>query len=167
MNRSSEYLSTNPVEVKVMLAGTLCFLVAFFQLFVGFFNIGFIVKYISNVVISGLTCSAAIVIIIGQINSLMDFRVYSDPSIPFKMIENIISIVTNIHTANVATLILSILMISVIYLTNKFVINWFKRKFKVPLPIELIVIIIADLMSYLISFKERFNIQTVGNIPTR
>jgi len=164
---ASGYLSADADEAKVMLAGTLCLLVALVHLSMGLLNGGFIVRFISNVVINALTCSAAIVIVVGQVNSLMDFRIGLESRTPFKLAENLAGIFTNLQAANVGALVLSVLMISVMYFTNRFVNVWFKKRFKMQLPIELIVIVVVDLVSYLAAFNKRFGIKIVGDIPTQ
>jgi MFS superfamily sulfate permease-like transporter len=164
---ASGYLSADADEAKVMLAGTLCLLVAVVHLAMGLLNGGFIVRFISDVVINALTCSSAIVIIVGQVNSLMDFRISVESRTPFKLAENLVGIFTSLQAANVGALVLSVLMISVMYFTNRFVNVRFKKRFKVPLPIELIVIVVVDLVSYLAAFNTRFGIKILGAIPTQ
>jgi hypothetical protein len=48
---------------------------------------------------------------------------------------------------------------------KRFINEKFKKKLITPIPIELIVVIIATVFSYFFKFSQKFNISVVGTIP--
>jgi SulP family sulfate permease len=94
-NGSPEYIS---------LAITLALLVGIIQFIMGFFQIGFIVNFISHPVISGFTSAAAIIVFISQLKSILGLSFpYSE-----KVYETISDIFIRLSETNLYTLLFGI-----------------------------------------------------------
>lgn len=70
-----------------------------------------------------------------------------------------------INTTHWATLIISIISVMTIYLVKTFINERFKNKLPAPIPIELIVVIIATTLAYFFEFGTRYKVALVGPVP--
>ncbi|XP_061173849.1 prestin-like [Saccostrea echinata] len=132
-------------------------------IFMGMFRLGFITFYFSVSFFSGFTSGAAVHIATSQMPALLGIAVkrYSGP---FKIVYTYRDIFLAITTVKVATILISIICI-VILLAVKELNERFKHKLKAPIPIELIVVIIATIASYVSKFDENYDVAVVGAIP--
>lgn len=129
-----------------------------------FLNGGFVTKYFSNNMLSSFTISSSILIVFSQISTLLGIKIY-DENIPFELVDVIIGIAKQIHKTNWITLVISIISLIVLYTVKRFINEKFKSKLIIPIPIELIVVMIATLISYFCEFKKNYNVSVVGIIP--
>ncbi|XP_067661414.1 prestin-like [Haliotis asinina] len=83
----------------------------------------------------------------------------------FKIILTWVDILKHITATNVATLIISLICMLIIYLVKAQINERFKKKMKIPIPIELIVVILGTLASYFLRLQETYNVPVVGKIP--
>ncbi|XP_046562010.1 sulfate transporter-like [Haliotis rubra] len=83
----------------------------------------------------------------------------------FKIILTWVDILKHITATNVATLIISLICMLIIYLVKAQINERFKDKMKIPIPIELIVVILGTLASYFLRLQETYNVPVVGKIP--
>ncbi|XP_071088065.1 prestin-like [Haliotis cracherodii] len=83
----------------------------------------------------------------------------------FKIILTWVDILKHITATNVATLIISLLCMLIIYLVKAQINERFKDKMKIPIPIELIVVILGTVASYFLDLQDTYNVPVVGTIP--
>lgn len=124
---SSPYLSTGPTNgtalvtaaVLLPLAGqpgyaeyvfALAILVGLFKLLLGVFRLGFIVRFVSNSVLTGFLAGAGILIMINQLGNLLGLRVPSGLSTPALLWQ----VVSQLSDANLYALITGIVTIVVL-----------------------------------------------------
>jgi MFS superfamily sulfate permease-like transporter len=62
-------------------------------------------------------------------------------------------------------LVVSIVAILSLFVVKHFINERFKKKLPAPLPIELVVVVLATLFSYLLDFNKKYKIAIVGKIP--
>jgi len=129
-----------------------------------FLNGGFVTKYFSNTMLSAFTISSSILIVFSQIPTLLGIKIY-DEDIRFELVDVIIGIGKQIHKTNWQTSVISIISLIVLYIVKRFINEKYKSKLIVPIPIELIVVIIATLISYFCDFKKNYQVSVVGTIP--
>ena len=130
----------------------------------GLLKLGFITAYLSESFFAGFTSGAAVHIATSQIPALLGLNVQRFGG-AFKIIYTYNEIFNHITEVNVATILIGIFS-GVIVVVIKDVINErFKEKLFIPIPGELIVVIVATLISYLGSFEENFAVNVVGDIP--
>ncbi|XP_038596827.1 chloride anion exchanger [Tachyglossus aculeatus] len=149
---------------KVMVASTVTVLAGIIQLALGALQVGFIVIYLSQSLISGFTTAAAIHVVVSQLKFILQLKVpaHADPFSIFKVLK---SIFTQIEKTNVADLVTSVIILVIVFLVKE-VNQRFKAKLPVPIPIELIMTVIAAGVSYGFNFQDRFNVAVVGKMPT-
>jgi MFS superfamily sulfate permease-like transporter len=113
-----------------------------------FLNGGFVTKYFSNNMLSSFTISSSILIVFSQISTLLGIKIY-DENIPFELVDVIIGIAKQIHKTNWITLVISIISLIVLYTVKRFINEKFKSKLIIPIPIELIVVMIGMYIMYI------------------
>uniref|UniRef100_H3CEE4 SLC26A/SulP transporter domain-containing protein n=1 Tax=Tetraodon nigroviridis TaxID=99883 RepID=H3CEE4_TETNG len=131
-------------EQRVLVASSVTFLAGIMQLAMGILQIGFVVMYLSDTLVSGFTTAAAIHILVSQLKFVLGLQV---PGIsgPLAIIYTLEIIFNKITSTNLN--------------------DRFKSKLPVPIPIEVIMTIIACGISYAFDFKTRYGIDVGGYIP--
>lgn len=80
--------------------------------------------------------------------------------------KNLIEIFRVIDKTNIATFIISIICILFLHFSKTQINDRFKKKLPLPIPFELLVVIIATMISYFAQFKERWSVIVVGPMPS-
>ncbi|XP_066128283.1 chloride anion exchanger isoform X1 [Saccopteryx bilineata] len=149
-------------EHKVMVAATVTVLSGIIQLLMGALQIGFMVIYLSESLISGFTTAAAVHVLVSQLKFILQLNVlsYSDPFSIFKVLN---SIFTQIEKTNIADLVTSLIILFILFVVKE-INQCYKTKLPVPIPIELFMTVIATGISYGFDFENRFKVAVVGNM---
>ncbi|XP_068128787.1 chloride anion exchanger-like [Hyperolius riggenbachi] len=149
-------------ENRVAVAATVTVLAGIFQLALGLLQVGFIVIYLSDALISGFTTAAAIHVLISQLKFVLGLKVdqFSGPLALFYTLENLFSKITK---TNIADLVTSIIIMVVVFAVKE-VNDRFKSKIPVPIPIEVIMTVIATGVSYGFNFQSRFSVDIIGKL---
>ena len=135
----------------IMLALTLTFLAGVFQLALGLGRMGALVNFVSQVVITGFTAGAAILIVESQLKNLLGLDVpRSDSS--WQMLSNIIQ---NIDQTNLYALGVGLATFLFFFILKK----WFPR-----LPNMLVALILGSLLAFFLG-AEHEGIRLVGEMP--
>lgn len=71
---TSLYLSNDPVEAKILIAGTLALLVGIIQCLFAIFHFGVVTKYLSDSIVNGFTTGAAFHVVVSQIPTLLGIK---------------------------------------------------------------------------------------------
>lgn len=150
-------------EQKLMVATSLTVLTGIIQLAMGVLQIGFVVIYLSESLISGFTTAAAVHVLVSQLKFMLQLSVpsYSDPFSLFKVLN---SVFTQIKDTNTADLVTSLIILLVVFVVKE-INQRYKAKLPVPIPIELLMTVIATGVSYGFDFKNRFDVAVVGDMP--
>ncbi|CAO2586065.1 Chloride anion exchanger [Lemmus lemmus] len=149
-------------QEKIMVAASVTVLSGIIQLLLGVLQIGFVVIYLSESLISGFTTAAAIHVLVSQLKFMLQLSVppHSDPFSLFKVLE---SVFTQIEKTNIADLVTSVIILVIVFIVKE-INQRFKSKLPVPIPIELIMTVIATGVSYGCNFRERFGVAVIGNM---
>ncbi|XP_055480717.1 chloride anion exchanger [Psammomys obesus] len=149
-------------QEKIMVAASVTVLSGIIQLLLGVLQIGFVVIYLSESLISGFTTAAAIHVLVSQLKFMLQLNVpaHSDPFSIFKVLE---SIFTQIQKTNIADLVTSVVILVVVFVVKE-INQRYRNKLPVPIPIELIMTVIATGVSYGCNFRETFGVAVVGNM---
>ncbi|RXN21245.1 chloride anion exchanger-like protein [Labeo rohita] len=150
-------------EQRILVSASISFLVGLFQLGMGLLQVGFIVKYLSDTLISGFTTAAAIHILVSQLKFILGLTVPGFSG-PLAIIYTLESVFTQITSTNIHDLVTSI-VVMVAVLGVKEINERFKSKLPVPIPIEVIMTVIACGVSYAFDFSEKHGVDVVGKIP--
>uniref|UniRef100_A0A672QJ96 Chloride anion exchanger-like n=1 Tax=Sinocyclocheilus grahami TaxID=75366 RepID=A0A672QJ96_SINGR len=150
-------------EQRILVSASLTFLVGLFQLGMGLLQVGFIVMYLSDTLISGFTTAAAVHILVSQLKFVLGLTVPGFSG-PLSIIYTLESVFTQITSTNIHDLVTSI-VVMVTVLGIKEINDRFKSKLPVPIPIEVIMTVIACGISYAFNFSENHGVDVVGKIP--
>ncbi|XP_023932100.1 sulfate transporter-like isoform X2 [Lingula anatina] len=158
---TSEELDNKKIEI----ATALTLLVGLWQITMGIFRMGFLTIYLSDALISGFTTGAACHVFTTQVKYVFGLHIPRS-SEPFKIIKTYVSIFSNITKTNFAAVIISVTCILCLALVKECINARYRSRMKMPVPIELIVVVLGTLVSYLAKLHENFNVTVVGHIPT-
>ncbi|XP_073429651.1 chloride anion exchanger-like [Dendrobates tinctorius] len=149
-------------ENRVVVAASVTVLAGIFQLALGLLQIGFIVIYLSDSLISGFTTAAAIHVLVSQLKFIFGLTVkpFSGPLSLFYTLEGIFM---NITKTNIADLVTSIIIMVVVFAVKE-INDRYKSKIPVPIPIEVIMTVIATGVSYAFNFNVKYNVDIVGKL---
>uniref|UniRef100_A0A8C9YQ59 Solute carrier family 26 member 3 n=1 Tax=Sander lucioperca TaxID=283035 RepID=A0A8C9YQ59_SANLU len=150
-------------EQRVLVASSLTFLTGIMQLAMGILQVGFVVMYLSDTLVSGFTTAAAVHILVSQLKFVLGLTV---PGIsgPLSLIYTLEIIFNKITSTNVCDVVISLVIMVVVFIVKELN-DRFKSKLPVPIPIEVIMTVIACGVSYAFDFKTRYGIDVVGHIP--
>ncbi|KAL3878616.1 hypothetical protein ACJMK2_030950 [Sinanodonta woodiana] len=154
-----------PDDMKIGIAMSLCFLVGFTQIALGLLRLGIVTTYISDALVGGFTTGTAIHVGTSQVKNILGIKIPRTDGL-FQIINTYYYIFQRIAQTNIPTLVISIICMALLYIVKEQVNQRFKKKLKIPVPIELLVVIIGTVTSYVWNFNKRFRVQIVGNIPT-
>uniref|UniRef100_A0A8C0F9G3 Solute carrier family 26 member 3 n=1 Tax=Bubo bubo TaxID=30461 RepID=A0A8C0F9G3_BUBBB len=143
-------------EERVMVAASVTFLSGVFQLLLGILQFGFIVIYLSQSLISGFTTAAAIHVLVSQLKFMLQLPVPGFNK-PFGIVYTLESVFSQITKTNIADLVTSLVVLLIVFVVKE-VNDRYKAKLPTPIPIELLMTVLAALISYFVNFEEKFNV---------
>ncbi|ESO97404.1 hypothetical protein LOTGIDRAFT_53031, partial [Lottia gigantea] len=130
----------------------------------GFLKLGFITAYLSESFFAAFTSGAAVHIFTSQVTPMLGLHVTRHSGI-FKIVKNYKEIFTHITDVNITALICAIITMVLILIVKDCINERFKHKIVIPIPIELIVVVVGTLAAYFGEFHENFGTDVVGTIP--
>uniref|UniRef100_F7A8I9 Solute carrier family 26 member 6 n=1 Tax=Xenopus tropicalis TaxID=8364 RepID=F7A8I9_XENTR len=149
---------------RVAVASALTFLVGLFQIMLGLVQVGFVVTYLSEPLIRGYTSAAAIHVTVSQMKSVLGVQI-SQRSHPLSLIYAIVNLCAKLPETNIASLLIGGIAITVLFVV-KFLNDKYSSKIRMPIPIELITLIVATGISYGANLNQVYGVDIVGEIPT-
>ncbi|XP_073508285.1 pendrin-like [Phyllobates terribilis] len=149
---------------RVLVSGTLSFLIGIIQLLLGVFQIGFIVRYLADPLVGGFTTAAAFQVFVSQVKTVLNVPTKNYNGV-LSIIYTIIDIFANIAKTNIADLIAGLLTL-IVCIAVKEVNDRYKHILKVPIPIEIMVTIVATGISYGVNLEQKYNAGIVKKIPS-
>ncbi|KAL3878611.1 hypothetical protein ACJMK2_030945 [Sinanodonta woodiana] len=152
-------------STKIGIAMGLALLVGIVQLGMGVLRLGFVTTYISDPLVGGFTTGIGLLVITSQVKHLLGVTLPITEGM-YQLIRTWIAIIEAILKTNIATVIISIISMAILYIVKEHINQRFKHKLKVPIPIEIVVVIIGTTVSYVWDYKTRFNVKIVGDLPT-
>ncbi|XP_029318026.1 solute carrier family 26 member 3 [Cottoperca gobio] len=149
-------------QQRVLVASSMTFLVGVFQLAMGVLQVGFVVMYLSDTLVSGFTTAAAVHILVSQLKFVLGLTV---PGIsgPLALIYTLEKIFVQITSTNICDLVMSIVIMLVVFAVKELS-DRYKARMPVPIPIEVITTIIACGVSYGFDFQTRYDVDVVGKM---
>ncbi|PNF42195.1 hypothetical protein B7P43_G06778 [Cryptotermes secundus] len=151
----------SPMEVATAVA----FMVGIYQLLMYVFRMGIVCTLLSDTLVNGFTTGAAIHVLTSQVKDLLGLKItrYEGPfNIGFAYIE----IFNKIEEVNTAALVVSSITIIVLAINNEILKPLVRKRSVIPIPIELMAVIIGTLVSTYINLQDEYGLQPVGDIPT-
>uniref|UniRef100_UPI00398F0B1B chloride anion exchanger-like n=1 Tax=Pristiophorus japonicus TaxID=55135 RepID=UPI00398F0B1B len=149
---------------QVWVAASVTMLTGIFQLGLGLLQVGFIVIYLSDPMISGFTTAAAIHVLVSQLKFVLQLTVPGFSG-PLAIIYTLKYIFSHIQETNIADLVISLVIMVVVFIVKE-INDRFKSKLPVPIPIEVIMTIITTSVSYAFNFNQKYQVSIVGNLTS-
>uniref|UniRef100_A0A8C3GRD2 Solute carrier family 26 member 6 n=1 Tax=Cairina moschata TaxID=8855 RepID=A0A8C3GRD2_CAIMO len=149
---------------RVDLVATITILSGIFQVALGLLQFGFVVTYLSDPLVRGYTTAASVHVLISQLKNVFGVSL-GEYSGPLSLFKTFIEICKKLPQTNVGTLVTSIIAMVAIFIVKELN-HKFSSKLPMPIPIELITIIISTGISYGVNLKSKFGISVVGDIPS-
>ncbi|XP_053324863.1 solute carrier family 26 member 6-like [Spea bombifrons] len=155
--------SVTDVGDRVAVAAALTFLVGLFQIVLGLVQFGFVVTYLSEPLIRGYTTAAAIHVTVSQLKSILGVSVMQRSN-ALSLIYTVIEVCSKIPETNPASLITGLIAIFVMFAV-KYLNVKYNSKIRMPIPIELLTLIVATGISYGVNLNKTYGVDIVGVIP--
>ncbi|NWU67556.1 S26A6 protein, partial [Pterocles burchelli] len=149
---------------RVELVATITVLTGIFQVALGLLQFGFVVTYLSDTLVRGYTTATSVHVLVSQLKNVFGVSV-GEYSGPLSLFKSFIEICKNLPQTNVGTLVTALIAMVAIFIVKELN-HKFAAKLPMPIPIELITIIISTGISYSVNLTDKFNISVVGNIPS-
>ncbi|KAM5193408.1 sulfate anion transporter 1 [Mantella aurantiaca] len=171
MNITSVNISFGIMDIEcgkecyaISVAAVLTFMAGIYQLLMGIFRLGFLSIYLSESMLDGFATGASLTILTAQVKYLLGIKIPRSPGIGM-LITTWINIFKNIHHTNICDVITSAICIAALVAAKELG-DRYKDKIKIPLPTELVVIVVATLVSHYCNLNELYDSSVSGVIPT-
>nr|VZI20239.1 unnamed protein product [Spirometra erinaceieuropaei] len=163
-NVTSGAMSEEESAFRLQVAIMLTLSIGLVQLSMGLLQLGFLVTYLSGPLISGFTCASGFHILASQMSGLFGVKIPSYYG-PGNLVMSYYAVLSRLAQTNIATLVISIICIAVLYLFRNLINPRFKKKFKFPIPAEILIVAVATIVSTFAHLNERYGVKIVGEIP--
>ncbi|KAK3602577.1 hypothetical protein CHS0354_020639 [Potamilus streckersoni] len=167
IEKNATYTAT-PEDIllyKVSIAAASSFFAGIILFLLGVFRLGIITTYLSTSFIGGFATGAAFHIFTSQIQPALGLQIPLVKGVG-RTIFTYIAIFKKISSINIASLIVFLTCAFILILVKDVINEKFKSKLKVPIPIDVIITILATIISHFGTLHENFGVNVVGNIPT-
>uniref|UniRef100_A0AC34FCU4 STAS domain-containing protein n=1 Tax=Panagrolaimus sp. ES5 TaxID=591445 RepID=A0AC34FCU4_9BILA len=147
---------------------SIAFCVGLIHIVMGILRLEIITTYFSDQLISGFTTAASLQVFSSQLKALFGIHGIKNPTGIANIFRRLYLIAKNIPHANIPTCITSACTIIALIIGKEFISPFLQKRLRLPtpFPVELVVVIISTLISYLINLHGRFHVDIVENIPT-
>ncbi|NXT67980.1 S26A6 protein, partial [Chaetops frenatus] len=135
-----------------------------FQVALGLLQFGFVVTYLSDPLVRGYTTAASVHVLVSQLKNVFGVS-QGEHSGPLSLFVTVIDLCKKLPDTNVGTLVTAIIAMVAILIVKELN-HKFAAKLPMPIPIELITIIVSTGISYGVNLNDKFGISVVGNIPS-
>ncbi|KAJ6647323.1 Prestin [Pseudolycoriella hygida] len=148
-------------------ATTLCLVVGIIQLIMYMLRLGVISTLLSETLVSGFTTGAAMHVFTSQVKDLLGIQL-TQKSEYFEIINIFSELFEKIGAGkfNWAAIIISVVAIAILLFNNEFLKQQWAKHYRIPIPIELIVVVSGTLMAKFSPIVDKWNVKTIGYIPT-
>ncbi|KAM9678843.1 sulfate anion transporter 1 isoform 1-T2 [Trichechus inunguis] len=169
LNASATWLALGPQDCgrdcyAIRVATALTLVAGIYQVLMGVLRLGFMSTYLSPPLLDGFAMGASVTILTSQLKHLLGVRVPRHQG-PGMVLSTWLSLLRSASQANVCDVVTSAVCLAVL-LAAKELSDRYRHHLKVPLPVELVVIVVATLVSHFGQFHERFGSSVAGHIPT-
>lgn len=125
---------------------------------------GFVAVYLSEPLLSGFVTGSSLTIITSQMKYLLGLNIPRHEGVG-SFILTWVDLFRHIHNTNICDLLTSLVALAII-VPVKELNERYKEKMKAPFPIELLVVIVATVISHYFDFEQRYGVDVCGHIPT-
>ncbi|GAA6228960.1 solute carrier family 26 member 6-like isoform X1 [Lates japonicus] len=149
---------------RVQIACSLTVLAGIFQILLGVVRFGFVVTYLSEPLVRGYTTGSACHVCVSQLKYLFGVTPARFAG-PLSLIYTLVDICRLLPLTKVPELVVSLVALAVL-IAVKEINAYYRQKLPLPIPIELIVIIAATIITHFCGLTSTYGIDVVGEIPS-
>ncbi|XP_063447609.1 prestin-like [Mytilus trossulus] len=171
INNNSSNLVTNGISEydiianKASTAMAASLLVGIILTTLGLLRLGFLLTYMSESFIGGFTTAAGIHIVSSQVPKMFGIEVSAHTGAG-KLVKMYVELFSNLEKTVVSDVVITVICIAVILVVKVCVNDRFKKRMKIPIPIDLIVVVVSTLISHFAKFEENLGVDVIGDIPS-
>ncbi|XP_038605449.1 solute carrier family 26 member 9 [Tachyglossus aculeatus] len=149
-------------EARLHISATLACLTAIIQMCLGLVQFGFVAIYLSESFIRGFMTAAGLQIFISVLKYIFGLTIASYTG-PGAIVYTFIDICRNLPNTNIASLIFALVSAVFLVLVKELNIRYM-HKIRVPIPTELIVVVVTTAISGGLKMPQKYHMQIVGEI---
>ncbi|XP_068997540.1 solute carrier family 26 member 6-like [Embiotoca jacksoni] len=149
---------------RVQIACSLTVLAGIFQILLGVVRFGFVVTYLSEPLIRGYTTGSACHVCVSQLKYLFGVTPLRFTG-PLSLIYTLVDLCRLLPQTKVPELVVSLVALAVLIVVKE-INGCYRQKLPMPVPIELIVIIGATIITHFCGLSSKYFIDVVGEIPS-
>ncbi|NXC19316.1 S26A9 protein, partial [Corythaeola cristata] len=156
-------VNTTALEAaRLEISATLACLTAIIQLCLGFVQFGFVAIYLSESFIRGFMTAAGLQILISVLKYVFGLTVPSYTG-PLAIVYTFIDICKGLPKTNVASLVYALVSAVLLIIVKELNLKYMK-KIRMPIPTEIIIVIVATAISGSFNMPEKYGMPVVGKI---
>uniref|UniRef100_A0A3Q0S9X6 Solute carrier family 26 member 9 n=1 Tax=Amphilophus citrinellus TaxID=61819 RepID=A0A3Q0S9X6_AMPCI len=150
-------------DVRLGISGTLACLTAIIQIGLGFMQFGFVAIYLSESFVRGFMTAAGLQILISVLKYIFGIKVppYSGP---LAVIYTLKDIICGLPDTNIASLVFALVSSAVLVVVKELSAHY-RHKLPFPVPMEIIIVVVATAISGPLNLPEIYHMDIVGDIP--
>ncbi|KAJ7317679.1 hypothetical protein JRQ81_003841 [Phrynocephalus forsythii] len=148
---------------RIGVAAVMAFLVGLLMVSMFVLHLGFLSTYLSEPVIKAFTSGAALHVVVSQVQSLLGLPI-PRPDGCFAIFKTLASVVEALPLTNIAELLISGLCLAVL-VPIKEINNRYRSRMWVPIPGEIILVLLATGICFASSLNANYKVQIVGHLP--
>ncbi|NXH80691.1 S26A9 protein, partial [Edolisoma coerulescens] len=156
-------VNTTALEVaRLEISATLACLTAIIQLCLGFLQFGFVAIYLSESFIRGFMTAAGLQILISVLKYVFGLTVPSYTG-PLAIVYTFIDICKGLPQTNLASLVYALVSAVLLIIVKELNLKYMK-KIRLPIPMEIIIVIVATAISGSFDMPDKYGMPIVGKI---
>ncbi|CAO4379389.1 unnamed protein product [Caenorhabditis nigoni] len=161
----AEVIKEYPTATEVSCAITI--LMGLILFLMGVLRLHFLTTYLSDQVIAGFTVGSSIHVFVSQLKTLLGIRRLTRHSGAFYLFRHLYDLVLALPRFNPVSLGISVGSLIILYIGREFVNPFIKKKTKsnIPIPWELVVVIVSTAFVYFSGVNASSAVQIVNKIP--
>ncbi|XP_066473950.1 solute carrier family 26 member 10-like [Tiliqua scincoides] len=148
---------------RIGVAAAMAFLVGLLMILMFTLHLGFLSTYLSEPVIKAFTSGAALHVVVSQLQSLLGLPL-PHPGGYFTIFKTLASVVETLPLTNIAELLISGFCLFVL-VPIKEINNRYRSQMWIPIPGEIIMVLLATGICFASSLNTHYNVQIVGHLP--
>ncbi|XP_030634298.1 solute carrier family 26 member 6, like 1, partial [Chanos chanos] len=162
-NSSEIDISARDFE-RVKIAAATTVLGGVIQMALGLLQFGFVGTYLSEPLVRAYTTGAACHAVVAQLKYIFGVSPTRHNG-PLSLIYTLVEVCAMLPETHLATLCVSAVSLLVLIVAKELN-NRFRHKLPLPVPVELITIVVATLVSYYANLNSTYEVSVVGEIPS-
>ena len=151
-------------EAIIMMVLVMTFVVGMMQLIMGLCHLGVIASFMSTPFNTAYQTAAAFHTAISQLAGCLGYTIGSYPGV-FTLIYQLKDLFTHLYKTNAADIITALITLVVLVFLKEFINVKYAGKLPVPIPADLLIVVVGTLISYLVGLNSKYCVKIIGNIP--